>query len=73
MKLVIAGQKEQVVRLKLVQCGSAVELVAVDERDKIVPSGHLLVIESEGTISRHSCVSDELGFDLDDNGYIRIV
>lgn len=47
-------------------------LVAVDDKDQILPSGYLLKIQKEGRIKKHRSVNPTLGFNLDKNGCIEI-
>lgn len=65
-----AEKKDLTVRLKLIEKGSDICLVAVDAAGKIVDQGHILSVQSGGTIYKHSGVNPTLGFKLNEDGEV---
>lgn len=47
-------------------------VVAVNENGRVIQRGHLIRFQSDGTIARHSNINEDLGFDLDRKGLIKI-
>jgi hypothetical protein len=76
MKLEIYNQikqkEEMPVRLALKQKGDNILVCAVDKNGDIVPGGCLISFQPSGKVIQHCLVSPYLGFDLDDDGQIKI-
>ncbi|MEN6534511.1 MAG: hypothetical protein ABFD89_12660 [Bryobacteraceae bacterium] len=77
MKLEIYGKpapkEEPPVRLRLVRAlDGAIMLEAVDEGGSRVFAGNLLYFSETGRIIRQRGVSPDLGFDLDEQGCIKM-
>ena len=62
---------EGVVQLKLQQCGSIVEVIAVDKEGRKVRDGYLLTLSSDG-IKLCEGVNSELGFPRDEKGRLKV-
>ena len=62
--------KDKTIRVKLEQMKDTVKLVAVDAKGNRVSRGFLAEIRSDGTIVMNSCVSTEIGFQLDEGEHI---
>ena len=58
------------VYLVLQERDQSVRVRAVNEFGAPIPGGNLLTFSPDGTIIRHVCVADSLGFKLDLNGAI---
>jgi len=66
-------KKEEKLYLRLVEKSDSVLLVACDkETGNTVSRGNLLEIYSNGSVERLAHVSDDLGFNLDTDGRLRI-
>lgn len=73
LKVFEGKEKEKEIFLKLVDAGSHISLLAVDEHGNRLPAGHILKIsKSEGTLTLSSGVSKELGLKLSANRRIEI-
>ncbi len=51
---------------------SAVQLVAVDRNGEILPRGAILKLTTAGVIFRFSSIDPAFGFDLDDEGRVKV-
>lgn len=60
--------------LRLVQCGDgSIKLVACDSDGVRLHQGDILEIGKTRGIRRYTCVSEDLGFDLDDDRKVVVV
>lgn len=75
MKLEVYGEgqdSEVPVRLRLIQEGNNVKLIAVDEDGDALYSGYLFTITADGYLVRCTHVNPSLGFKLEDADKIKI-
>jgi hypothetical protein len=64
--------KEGLLRLRLVQQGSSIALMAVDQDGARCRSGNLLFIGSDGVLHLNRSVNNGLGLKLTGNGYLEV-
>jgi len=74
MKFEVFGEKEQekVTRLKLDIVDGGVFLFVVDRDGNMVKDGRILLFQDNGTILLMHGVSKKLGFDLDEDGKVKV-
>lgn len=76
MKFKIFSGKENkefvTLRLKNDVVGGGVSVVACDGEGGTLGSGSLITFEEDGTISRRSSISAEIGFQLDGAGRVKL-
>lgn len=65
-------ERDDVVRLALLQDGDIVRVHCVDADGKHICGSNLIKFMSDGTVWRTSNVSTTLGFELDDEGKLKI-
>lgn len=76
MKLEIYSEQlkmsERITRLRLEKSGDEISIVAVRENGSYIDSGHLMRFFPGGQIRLFQHVNPDLGFDLDEEGRIKI-
>ena len=58
--------------LKLLSTLSDIKVVVVNEKGRTLTSGHLLRFNNDGSVFTYPGVASELGFQLDDEGRIKV-
>jgi len=77
MKLEIYNEvkltEERLIRLKLVQYSNGnIVVQAVDKNGKRLNQGDLITFQNNGKIYRSICVNNDLGFQLNNKGCIKV-
>lgn len=65
--------KEQVVKVRLIDCWDCFALAVVDESGGVVESGYLARLNKDGSLTLCTGVNPTLGLPLDRDGCIQIV
>ncbi len=65
-------KEEKKLRLRLVESGDDVDLVAVDENGDDVGAGMLLSVLSSGAVRLMCSVNEEIGLQVTKTGHVRV-
>jgi len=72
LKVYEKNEENKIRYLRLMEIFDEVSLVVVDENGERVDYGNILVIKDNGTIYLNRDINPALGFQLDDNGRMRM-